>query len=451
MSEAFSKPADQIGPNDIQSLIDLEVPEGQHIEFKETLPAEEGSVDPWIRTNGKKGMGKYARDCLLEEVVAFANAYGGVLILGIEESSSEPPVATNLKPLPNCADLVGRLRQAFRDCVEPQIPRIEIFAVATNDDEGVVFIRVGKSQIAPHRVSPTRSCKMRRADRSEEMSMREIQDMTLNMSRGLERLGRQFADRENRFEQEFKHLLKPDKAFGVRVTGIPMGEEIRLDRVYRPSKIIDELEEEWRGIHLTRNGGEPSELEVYPDLSTIFWRPLLRAVRGDSSHFFVNKGHIGNLPAPNYNSYREVHCNGLVELAFVASKSFGEPYDEYLPPNVPIALIANLIVQAVRIREFAGTPTAEYAIEVQILAKGTTITVNRPGPQYGRQLGFYDSGSVSFPRYPLGDSHEALYLLNLFQRDLYNSLGIDIDNEENTFTIGNWPHLKSDHGEENAS
>ena len=71
--------------------------------------------------------------------------------------------------------------------------------------------------------------------------MREIQDMTLNVSRGLERLDGQFAERADRFEDEFRHLFRPAKAFGVRVTGVPIGDEIRLDRVYSPHKIIESL------------------------------------------------------------------------------------------------------------------------------------------------------------------------------------------------------------------
>ena len=105
MTEVLSKSAEQIGPEDIHSLIESNVPEGQHIEFKETLPAENKSVDPWIRTGGKKGIGKYARNCLLEEGVAFANAYGGAIAIGIGESSSEPPIASNIKLLPNVSSI----------------------------------------------------------------------------------------------------------------------------------------------------------------------------------------------------------------------------------------------------------------------------------------------------------------------------------------------------------
>ena len=143
MIGVLHKAAELIGIQDIQQLIDTEVPEGQEIEFKETLPTEEGSVDPWLR--GKNGIGKYARNCIVEEAVAFANADGGALLLGIEESSEEPPTAREIRPIQRSADLVSRLKMAFRDCVEPRIPRVEIVPIPIEDGKGVVVIRVGKS------------------------------------------------------------------------------------------------------------------------------------------------------------------------------------------------------------------------------------------------------------------------------------------------------------------
>lgn len=188
MIDVLSKPADRIGVADVQALIDSEVPEGEQIEFKEALPAEKGKTDPWM--DGKNGIGNYARDSILEEAVAFANAHGGALLLGIGESTSpaKSAIAANISPIPRCADLAERLKLAFRDCVEPQLPMLEIFSVATENDGGIIVIRVGRSRVAPHRIRTTRHCPVRRSDRCERMTMREMQDMTLNLSRGLERL-----------------------------------------------------------------------------------------------------------------------------------------------------------------------------------------------------------------------------------------------------------------------
>ena len=93
MIELLSKPADQIGIPDIELLIASEVPEGEQVEFKESLSTEGDTADPWM--DGKNKIGNQAKDALLKEVVGFANAYGGAVLLGIGESEANPPVAAS--------------------------------------------------------------------------------------------------------------------------------------------------------------------------------------------------------------------------------------------------------------------------------------------------------------------------------------------------------------------
>ena len=52
MIDILTKPADQLGINDLQALIDSSVQEDERIEFKRGLSAEKGQVDPWY--NGGK-------------------------------------------------------------------------------------------------------------------------------------------------------------------------------------------------------------------------------------------------------------------------------------------------------------------------------------------------------------------------------------------------------------
>ena len=128
MIEVLSKPADQIGIPYIQSLIVSQVPEGEQIEFKESLSRTgKGDPAPWI--TGGKEIGDRAKNKILEEGVASANTHDGALLLGIKESESKPPVAAEISPIPRCADLTERLKLVFRDCVEPQLPQIDIIAV----------------------------------------------------------------------------------------------------------------------------------------------------------------------------------------------------------------------------------------------------------------------------------------------------------------------------------
>ena len=213
MTAILSKPIGQITTGDIRSLVTSRVPEGERMEFKQELPAKGNSgPDPWM--TGQKKVGGRAKAQILKEVVSFANAYGGVLVLGIEEDrNATPPVAKAICPIPNCEELAERFRMIFRDRVEPKLPSCDIQAVVTgHGDDGVVVFQIpGRSRLAPHRITETLICPVRRWDRSEEMSMREIQDMTLNVTRGLERLDKKLRERAARFEHEFKRLTSPGR------------------------------------------------------------------------------------------------------------------------------------------------------------------------------------------------------------------------------------------------
>ena len=156
MLEVFAKPLQEIVADDIRTLIELEVPESKQVEFKKEPPGERGKPNPWM--SGDK-MGNYAKDRILKEVVAFANAYGGVLVIGIDESDTKPAVATRITPVPRCQELAESLKLVFRDRVEPQLVRIDVAGIPTeHGGSGVVIIRVGKSRLAPHRVTRTLIC-----------------------------------------------------------------------------------------------------------------------------------------------------------------------------------------------------------------------------------------------------------------------------------------------------
>ncbi len=439
MIELLSISAEQIDSSHIESFVDSRVPEGEQIEFKESLSAKgDGTPDSWM--SGGDRIGDRAKNEILEEVVAFANAHGGALFLGIRESAAKPAVANQISPVPRCEELAERLKLVFRDCVEPQLPVLEIFAVSVEgaDDGGVVVIRVGRSQLAPHRVTKTLVCPVRRADRCEKMTMREIKDMTLNVARGFERLDKRFSERSKRFCEEFGYLETPDKAFGIRITAMPVVDEIHIDRVFRRCATAEEFREPLRTVSLHEGGENPSTLNgegiirSYP-----FSRPLLRAVREELDSSSLEMKH-------SYSSYRELHCDGLIETGFVSCGRNSKPLtvseqegDLYLSPNLYIFMFANMLIWANRIRMQAQAPAAEYAFEVEIHAIGISASPGTSSFRRGLPGAVLQPGSVKFPRYPLGtgDPDEISGLLTLFRRDFWNSLGKDVDSERLVFTI----------------
>ena len=448
MIDILTKPADQLGIDDLNALINLRVQEDERIEFKRDLPAEKGQEDPWY-DDGK--LGKKAKIAILEESVAFANAFGGTLILGIDEQESEngPGAANKISPIPRCANLASSLELIFRDCVEPHIPGLEIIPIKTQDDAGVVVIRVGRSRLAPHRVKPSLVCPIRRSDRCEKMTMREIQDLVLNLARGTEKLDTLLTERSERFKEEIPETLDSFTGIiGIRATAAPLGEEVWFD--YSHKALRDDLA--WHSV-LAHSGDDFCELgggESKIPASTNDWRPILRGARmGGFDH------------ASNYTKklYREIHCNGLVELGLVSSRSRSlfftthtpheydvSPEDNggILPAEWLITIFANLLVWIDRLRNHAGAPVAEYALELETRIYGYPLPHlavpekmekfrTQRGYQYIREMrtGFgndfalgTEMESTQFPRYSLGSSDEIVRILNLFERDLWNNVGL---------------------------
>ena len=419
MIDLLSTPANLITIADVEQIITSNVSEGEQIEFKEGLSTKGQTRDPW--ETRKDTIGDKAKNSILEESVAFANAHGGALLIGVKESTAKPPLAAGLSPVPRCVELADRLRLIFRDRVEPELPQLEVIALPTDGDDGVIVMRVGRSRLAPHRVTKTRVCPVRRSDRCEELSMREIQDMTLNVSRGLERLDKQFVARTKRFQQEFDLLADPLNAFGIRCTAVPVGEKIRIDRVFRQKSIVNEFSIP-RIMVVNDRGSCRRVLESPPNFPPPFWRPLLRGTRADLTHYGISH---------EYMVSSELYCDGLIELNYCArSARFS---GTSVSPDWPIVIFAHLMVWADRIRKHALAPTAEYAIEVEFRTVGTAVAI---GYNDSISLAMVDHNQIpkmsnrTFPRYPLGDTAEFTDLLYFFERDFWNWIGTDIETEQ---------------------
>ena len=421
MTAVLSKPADRIGPGDIQALIAESVPESAQIEFKESLPAGKGKADAWL--NGGNGIGDYARNRILEEVVACANAHGGALVLGIAEDGAKPPIAANVVPLPRCTDLAERFRLVFRDCVEPQLPTLNIVPVPTDGDKGVIVFRTGRSRLGPHRVTPTLVCPVRRADRCETLSMREIKDMTLNLARGMERLEQRLQERSKIFGEEYKRLETPDDAFGFRMTAVPVGDEIRFGTVYTGGNLIEELRPPEVAIKrgLSKRNSRLRTIRSSHGMHFHDWRPMLRAARVEDSHNRDRRAIIF--------VYAEIHADGLLEWGYFSNRLIRgfhtneNPVEMKFDSESPISTLAGLLVWADRVRQQASAPGAEYAVQPQF--KVTADSVNVGGNDERIAVGTIKRNDTDFPLYPLEASGEIHKTVSRFERDFWNYFGQD--------------------------
>lgn len=164
---------------DIEALIREEAEEGLRLELKRSLPANDRDGDPWMK--GAKRFSNPARDGLAKEIVALANAYGGAVVVGIDETDDHPKRARGPDPvlIPRIAACAEQMQQALDNLIDPPLAVFEVRGIEQpgGDGEGVLIIRTGSSTRAPHGHGRPPLAYMRRGSRSEPMTMRDLQSV----------------------------------------------------------------------------------------------------------------------------------------------------------------------------------------------------------------------------------------------------------------------------------
>ncbi|MBZ0115537.1 MAG: ATP-binding protein [Sandaracinaceae bacterium] len=133
--------------------------EGQFLDYKAAPPPKD-----------RKEPRRQWKDSIAECVCAFANASGGVLVLGVADTRRE------LSPFPDARTLSEELTRHLATQIEPYPRGVEI-ATISSDTDGSSFLRVyvPESLEAPHMVGGR--FLRRRGDESFPMTRSEIADM----------------------------------------------------------------------------------------------------------------------------------------------------------------------------------------------------------------------------------------------------------------------------------
>ncbi|MEZ5933983.1 MAG: ATP-binding protein [Alphaproteobacteria bacterium] len=326
---------------DIDALISGQAPEDDGIEFKEDHNSKNGRrADPWLQGGS---VGDKARNEVIEEVVAFANGHGGTVIVGVEETDSKPARAASIAPLPRCGELAERFKNFCRDMIEPRPAIVDVVPIVTEgDDWGVVAIYTPKPMSGPHRHTATKECYVRRGDSSERMTMREIQDLTLLLDRGVKAIERRFEERRAHLFEQRAGLLD-SKAFTIQATLLPLS-EIFADSVHA----VPAFEPPMRSF-VAESEIEQFRCEVKTPVGDWgSWRPDIRSRRIDGEH--------------GRSLRREVHRDGLIEYRLEHSLREG---DSTLPFEWLLSIFAKLYLLRV-------------AFETQLALRESPMGLNLP-------------------------------------------------------------------------
>jgi schlafen family protein len=411
MLPVFTKPLELVTPADVVDLTAQAWPEGYEVEFKKALPHKKGGTHPWAV--GADDIGEHARDEILSEVVAFANAQGGSLVLGVEETKDRPPRALAISAVPRVGELARRFEDQARSCIDPPLPGLRIRAVETDGNSGVVIFRTTASRAAPHRLTTTLHSYVRHGSSTLRMTMREIQDMTLNVVRGLAGVEQTFADRGGSFRA---WLDRQCSAVGgqvgaaLRITAVPLAPLPDPGRILGREYDLFFLQREFAAMV----NGQPVTLSLPVRLDRE--RPIVRG----AARVYADQGPTGG------RLRQELYQSGLADLWFAMIRS----------DNRPLIFVSNVLAAAAttlklinRFRETVGSPDAEYAVEVAIDSignlPGAHVPISLVGPLMDPDQTPPNVGTpLLFPRASIGNPSAFPLLLNTILADCHDAIGV---------------------------
>jgi hypothetical protein len=396
---------DQITPEDVTNLCRDGIYENQILEFKRDLPGQRSQPDPWL--NGGD-FTAYARDHLLREIIAFANAQGGTLIVGIEQTRDDPPRAAAICPLPRVHDLATRMENAARACIDPVLPGLQIrgIEVGGGAGEGVLLFRTGSSPVGPHRVASDGHAYIRRGASSVKMTMREIQDLTLDLVRGADRLEKVFCQREAGFCRLLESVNTEHGA--CRITAVPLGNFPGLPRLSGPPNDFPIR------THFRVNFGGDIDLIAPP---TDRFRQLVRGFRRSNEDGSVRY---------------EVYEAGLIDLWYLHPPADG-PVRVHFYIGWLLGAYLSVLDAVDTARTMANVPEWEFVVE--FVLDGITGAPAHGGSKV--RLGALAIGGfnnsfdrdrieelpVRFPRIPYRSRQDRETVLNLLFADLIDAMG----------------------------
>ncbi|TIR26890.1 MAG: ATP-binding protein [Mesorhizobium sp.] len=191
---------------DLEAVGQAKLPESLTLEFKGDFEA--GAEERWRKNQDQ--ISAKSRDRIAEEIVAFANAYGGVLLLGVKEKPNSDGIKVSAGlgiPIPSVAQCAERLEQSLRAVIDPPLPLLDVKAVkATDDGSGYIVFKVSQSLSAPHGVGLPAAGHVRRGSACQPMTMRDLQSIFWEARTAIDRVNDTFRARRQDFNRDLVDL-----------------------------------------------------------------------------------------------------------------------------------------------------------------------------------------------------------------------------------------------------
>lgn len=179
------KPLREVQLGNVSQLVDSQVPESLHLEYKRELKLD-------ARDDKKE---------FLRDVTAFANAEGGLLIYGVEEARDDDGKPTGVPcsapgfVVSNMDAFVMTVEHLLRDGLDERLPGYNIRPIEVPDGKFIFLLRVEASLRAPHMVviGKERRFFARTNGGKQDMSTAQVRDSVLR-TQSIEERVREFVD-----------------------------------------------------------------------------------------------------------------------------------------------------------------------------------------------------------------------------------------------------------------
>jgi len=228
----FTKPINEITIDDVETFCKQGIGEGVRMEYK------------------KDFSGKNANKQIAKEVASFANTYGGLLLIGVDEDDRKPKM-----PLSGI-DFKDGLEEkivsiALKGINPPVFPEIQVCKLKETPDKAIIVIRVHESDETPHRIEQDTKIYIRAASQSEptlapfeeiEWLINRRKKAITNRERLLKRAHKRFAEKYTENEpggtiDNFHYLnyLPPNRGMSI----IPLYPHRELTRYSElPNRVV---------------------------------------------------------------------------------------------------------------------------------------------------------------------------------------------------------------------
>lgn len=406
---------------DIEALIREEAEEGPRLELKRGLPANDPQGDRWM--TGAKAFGNPARDGLAKEVVALANAYGGAVVVGVDETDDHPKRARGPAPypIPRVVECAERMRQAL--CViDPPLHTLEVRGIERpgGGDDGVLVIRTGASAQAPHGHGRPPAAYMRRGSHSEPMTMRDLQAALFETRTRGERVQAALDERRA------KLVDMAERGAGAVIIG--------RDRPFAQREAV------W--FRCTLVATDDLRLRAY-DLSrqAAFIRPRAGAYPafGEGGMLLEWRPRLGGAEATDHSSRQFgvwfIGDRGVVDVrGLVVLDAFRDIAYAFVPEIFPPVAI-QVIAMGERLRRLAKRPDVECAVECEFLVPhpANAISIGASFPE-GTPV---TEGAIRIGPYSLGVIEDWSTAYGELERGIWHGLGLAVP-KRLTFEMDQW-------------